>query len=111
VTMKRKAAGAVTRRVLVIVVSGLAAGCGSGSAGSQISTTTSCTQWLRSSPQAQAAYVEAGTNPPVSTAFARVAAQYGGAICHDSPNSAVPTAEDMVNLATASGHTNLYGSP
>jgi hypothetical protein len=34
----------------------------------------------------------------------------GSAVCRDAPNSAVPSAEQMVNLATASGHTNLYGA-
>jgi signal peptidase I len=46
----------------------------------------------------------------VSSSFAKLAARYGSAVCTAAPNSAIPSAEEMVNLATASGHTNLYGN-
>lgn len=97
--------------LIVLLVTALAtAGCGSSSSGHGISSATTCQEWLSSRLSAQVAFIQAGTDPTVSVAFARVAAQYGSAVCRDAPNSAVPSAEQMVNLATASGHTNLYGA-
>ena len=74
-----------------------------------LSGSSTCADWLAASPAARIAYVENGTAPTVSRSFAAEAARYGSATCRLARKSVVPPALQMVNLATASGHTNLYG--
>lgn len=69
----------------------------------------SCSTWLAESASPQAAFIRVNTAPPVSASYAHIAAAYGTAMCKDAPNSTMPSAEQMVALASASGHTNLYG--
>jgi hypothetical protein len=61
-----------------------------------------CRDWLHEPASAQAAYVVAGTNPPVSTRVARLAVLAGSSMCIDNLNSSVATADAMVRLAAAS---------
>jgi protein involved in sex pheromone biosynthesis len=98
------------RRTLLIAATALGlalAACSSGSGG--LSAQTTCQQWLSAQPSQQVAFIQAGTNPTVSSSFARLAAKYASAVCSDAPNSPILSAEGMVDLATAAGHGNLYG--
>ena len=74
-----------------------------------ISGSSTCADWLAASPGARIAYIQNGTAPTVSRSFAAVAARYGSATCRHARAATVPPALQMVNLASASGHTNVYG--